>query len=50
MLKVLLDNFSESKKNNQTLSKSSPVTKNVLTKEGWAEISKENSGSVNAIK
>ena len=34
MLKVLLDNFSEIKKNSQTLSRSSPVTKEVLIKEG----------------
>jgi hypothetical protein len=50
MLRLLFDNFSESKKNSQTLSRSSPVTKEVLIKEGWADISNENIGSVNAIK
>lgn len=50
MLKVLFDNFSEIKKNSQTFSRSSAVTKDVLIKEGWAEISNENTGSVNAIK
>jgi hypothetical protein len=50
MLKVLFDNLLEIKKKSQTLSRSSAVTKDVLINEGWAEISNENSGSVNAIK
>ena len=50
MPKVLFDNFSAIKKNSQTLSRSSAVTKEVLIKEGWEEISNENNGNVNAIK
>jgi hypothetical protein len=49
-LKILFDNFSEINKNSQTLSRSSLVIKEVLIKEGWAEIINEKSGSVNAIK
>ena len=50
ILKVLFDNFSERTKNSQTLSRSSPVIKDVFINEGCADIRKEKTGKVSAIK